>query len=313
MPETITITSTEVQVFSGTTASGTQVGSTITLQGSPTNVNLDYSTLGAYLSAGSQYNCRARCTNSESVTTEWTQPYLFKTLILAEFTDLTGGCGSINPELDFTYDSSVLSITECGVYVSTNASGAGAVKIAASDPQEAGQGWSIGTLSENTTYYCVPFVTDSDGRTYIGDWSDAETAGTGYKAPTVSLSNIATTYNSVSGTVAASTNDTLQAAYVTLQASGGGTVWRKNLTASTTSQPFSFADGDTDANGVTVSISPSTEYRIVAYYQNTSGCTGNAVTTATTAQQQTSTIAIGGIDGITPTSAVAHLLYAVGD
>lgn len=311
MPE-ISIVSTEIQVHSGTSTSQ-QVGSTITLQGSPTDVNLDYSTLGAYLSAGSQYNCRARCTNSESVTTEWTQPYFFKTLILAELTSLTGGCGKLFPEGELTYDSGVLGVAECGVYISTNASGAGAVKYAASDSQEFGQGWELTTLNENTTYYVVPFCTDTDGRTYIAPWSDAEQANTSYKAPVVLISNIATTYNSVSGTVAATTNDTVGSAYVTLQSSGGGTVWRKNLTASTTSQPFSFTDGETDDNGVTISIAESTEYRVVCYFANASGCSGNAVTTATTAQRQTSTIAIGGIDNITPNSAVAHLLYAVGD
>lgn len=309
----ITIVSTEVKVHAGTTTSGTQVGSTITLQGSPTDVNLDVTTLGVALSPGSQYCCVARCTNSESSTTEWTSPYLFKSLILAEFTDLTGGCGRISPEMQFTYDSNVLSVTDCGIYASTNASGTNAVKISAGDEQQAGQGWYIETLNEHTTYYCVAYVVDSDGREFREDWSDAEQVNTGYKAPTVAISNIATTYNSVSGNVSASTNDTLSSAYVTLQASGGGTVYRKNLTASTSSQSFSFTDGGTDDNGVTIVISPSTEYRVVAYYQNTSGCSGNAVTTATTSQQQTSTIAIGGIDNITPTSAVAHLLYAVGD
>lgn len=306
-----TIISTDVQVFSGTTAT-TQVGQTITSVGSPASVNLDVSTLGLALSPGSQYCARARCTNDEQYTTAWTNPYTFKTLILAEFTDLLGGCGNLSPEMQFTYDSNVLSVSECGMYVSTNASGASATKITCTGgEQEAGQGWIVSTLSENTTYYCVPYVVDSDGREFKDDWANAESANTSYKAPVISLSNIATTYNGITANAHIATNDTLSGAYVTLQATGGGTVYRKNLSNTVGTQTISFTDGDTDYQGNTITINSSTEYRIVVYGTNTSGCNGNGTATATTAAQAQATIAITSITGITPTSATVNLSYGI--
>lgn len=306
-----TIISTDVQVFSGTTAT-TQVGQTITSVGSPASVNLDVSTLGLALSPGSQYCARARCTNDEQYTTPWTNPYTFKTLILAEFTELTGGCGNLSPEMMFTYDSNVLSVSECGIYVSTNASGANATKIVCTGgEQEAGQGWTVSTLNENTNYYCVAYVVDSDGREFCEAWADAEQANTSYRAPVVTISNIATTYNGITANAHIATNDTLSGAYVTLQATGGGTLYRKNLSNTVGTQTISFTDGDTDYQGNTITISPSTEYRIVVYGTNTSGCSGNGNATATTAAQAQASIAITSITGITPTSATVNLSYGI--
>ena len=306
------ITQTELKIYAGTSASGSQVGNTITVQGSPSTISLDVSTLGVALTPGHQYSASARCSNDEQYTTPWTTPpYPFKTLILAEFTSITGGCGHITPEMQFTYDSNVLSVSECGMYVSTNASGANATKIAASDIQEAGQGWVVDSLNENTTYYCTAFVTDSDGRTFQEPWNEATQVNTGYRAPVVTLSNIATTYNGITANVSISTNDTLSGVYVTLQATGGGTVYRKNLSSATGTQSISFTDGDTDANSATVVIGPSTEYRLVVYATNTSGCSGNGQGTATTAAQSTASIAITSITGITPTSATANLSYGI--
>lgn len=305
-----TIISTDVQVFSGTTAT-TQVGQTITSVGSPASVNLDVSTLGLALSPGSQYCARARCTNDEQYTTPWTNPYTFKTLILAEFTSLTGGCGYISPEMQFTYDSNVLSITDCGIYASTNASGTNSVKISAGDPQQAGQGWSIETLNENTNYYCVAYVVDSDGREFCEAWADAEQANTSYRAPVVTISNIATTYNGITANAHIATNDTLSGAYVTLQATGGGTLYRKNLSNTVGTQTISFTDGDTDYQGNTITINSSTEYRLTVYSTNTSGCSGNGTATATTAAQAQASIAITSVTNITPVSAQVNLSYGI--
>lgn len=305
-----TIISTDVQVFSGTTAT-TQVGQTITSVGSPASVNLDVSTLGLALSPGSQYCARARCTNDEQYTTAWTSPYTFKTLILAELTNLTGGCGNLNPEGTLTYDSNVLSVNDVGVYVSTNASGTNATKISAHDSQAFGQGFVIETLAENTTYYVVPYCVDSDGREFVESWLNAESANTSYKPPVISLSNIATTYNGITANAHIATNDTLSGAYVTLQATGGGTVYRKNLSNTVGTQTISFTDGDTDYQGNTITINSSTEYRIVVYGTNTSGCNGNGTATATTAAQAQASIAITSITGITPTSATVNLSYGI--
>ena len=310
-----TIVSTEIKCFAGTTTSGTQVGSTITdsTSGGPASVNLNSSTLGTALTPGEQYCVVARCTNDESYTSDWTQPYPFKTLILAEIDTLTGGSGILAPEMLFTYNSNVISVQSCGIYVSTNASGSNATKITAADEQEAEQGWSISSLSENTTYYCIPFVVDDLGREYAGDWANAETANTGYAAPTVTISNTATTYNSISGTLSVSTNDTLSSVYIDLWETGGQTHYRINKTATTGNQSFTITNGDTDSNGVTIVIAANTEYRITVYATNTGGATGSANATVTTAQQATETISITGIQDVTPTSAVVSLSYGGGN
>lgn len=308
-----TIISTELKVYAGTTTSGSQVGNTITdsTSGGPASVNLNSTSLGASLSPGEQYCVIARCTNDESYTTDWTSPYAFKTLILAQIDTITGGSGSIAPEMSFTYNNQVLTNTECGVYVSTNASGAGAQKIAASDEQEAGQGWVITGLNENTTYYVVPFVKDDLNREYVGPWSDAETVNTGYNAPTVTISNVTTTYNSISGNLSVSTNDTVSSVYMTIHPTGGGADYRINKTATTGTQTFTITNGDIDDSSTpqTIVINPSTEYRIVVYAVNTNGGTGNAQAVATTAAQSTATIAITSITGITPNSATVNLSY----
>lgn len=309
-----TIISTELKVYTGTTTAGTQVGNTITdsTSGGPSSVNLNNSTLGANLSAGEQYCVVARCTNDESYTTDWTSPYPFKTLILAEINTMTGGSGSISPEMSFTYNSNVLTVSECGVYISTNSSGAGAVKKAASDEQDAGQGWQITGLTENTTYYAVPFVKDNLNREYVGAWSAAESANTGYNAPAVTISNTATTYNSVSGNLSVSTNDTLSSVYIDVWPTGGQTHYRVNKTATTGNQNFTITNGDIDSNGQTIVINPSTEIRLTVYATNTSGGSGSAMATVTTAAQSQATISITGVQDVTPNSAVVSLSYGSG-
>ena len=309
-----TIISTEIKVYEGTTTAGQQVGNTITdsTSGGPSSVNLNYSTLGAYMNAGEQYCVVARCTNDESYTSDWTSPYPFRTLILAELVTVSGGNGTISPEMSFTYNNQVLSVSDCGVYVSTSASGSNAQKISAGDEQQAGQGWVITGLTEATTYYVIPYVEDDLGREYRGDWSDAETANTGYAAPTVTVTNLATTYNSISGNLSVSTNDTLSSVYIDISATGGGPHYRINKTATTGTQTFSITDGDLDYQGNPISIASSTEYRIVVYATNTSGGTGNGQGIATTAAQSTATISITGITNITPTSAVVNLSYGGG-
>ncbi len=309
-----TIISTELKVYAGTTTSGSQIGNTITdsTSGGPSSVNLNSTSLGVALSAGEQYCVIARCTNDESYTTDWTSPYAFKTLAYAEIVTISGGNGTISPELSFTYNNQVLTVTECGVYVSTNASGSNSQKIAASDEQEAGQGWLITGLSENTTYYVIPYVIDDLGREYKGDWANAETCGTGYNPPVVTISNTATTYNSISGNLNVTTNDTLSSVYIDLQATGGGTHYRINKSATTGNQNFTITNGDTDANSQTIVINPSTEYRIVVYAVNTHGGTGTGQAVVTTAAQSTATIAITSITGITPFAATVNLSYGGG-
>ena len=307
----VTITSTDVKVHAGTTASGSQVGSTITTQGSPSSVTLDSTTLGVALQAGHQYCVVARCTNSEGYTSPWTTAYTFKTLIYAEIIQLGGGVGSISPEMSFSYDHNAISIQSCGVYLSKNQSGASAVRYS-TDEQGASQGWVISGLDENTTYYAVPFVIDNLNREYIGDWAQAESANTGYAAPTIVINNVATTYNSISGNVNVSTNDTVSSVTLRIIPTGGGNYQYKSLTATTGLQTWSVTDGDLDNSNNPITINPSTEYTVSIEAINTHGGSSRTDITATTQQQTTSTISITGITNVTPYSAVATLSYGGG-
>lgn len=304
-----TIVSTEIEVYVGASGAGGKVGNTITKQGSPATVNLNSTELGVALNPGKQYSVKARCTNSDNVTSDWTAFYNFKTLILAELVTVTGGNASISPEGTLTYTAADIGVDSCGVYISTNASGANATKYTASGEQEFGQGWTITGLTENTTYYVVPWVRDNLNREYVGDWSEAETVNTGYGNPTVVISNVATTTDTISGNVTITTNDTLASAYIDLWPTGGQTHYHINLSNTTGLQTFSISNGDTDRDGNTISIQPSTEYRITVYATNTSGGVGSDIATCTTAQAVPSTLAITGVDSITPSSAVVNLSY----
>lgn len=306
-----TIVSTSVSIYAGITDSGTQVGNTITVQGSPANVTINSSTLGVALQPGHQYCAVASCVNSDNYTAS-TQPYAFKTLILAEIVNIRGANATVSPTMSFTYDNNVISVNSCGVYLSTTAGGSNPVRYTASDEQEAGQGWTITGLTENTTYYAVPYVVDDLGREYIGDWADAETINSGYANPSVTITNTATTYNSISGTFSVSSNDTLSSVYIEVLQTGGQDRYIINKNTTTGSQSFTITDGDYDDSSTPqeIHINQNTEYRVTVYATNShGGGRGFDQATVTTQQQATSTIAITSISNITPVSAVVNISY----
>lgn len=307
-----TITYTRAKVYSDTTGT-TQVGQTIEVTGSPSTITMDSSTLGVKLNPGSQYSVSVQCTNDEGYTTAWTSPYPYKTLILASWQSFTGGKGAVSPSILCTYTAGVLSVNEVGVYLSTNASGANAVKYSADDEETAEKGWVIKGLTENTTYYAVPYVVDDLGREYTGDWSEAKQANTGYAVPVVTISDVATTYKSISGNVLVTTNDTLQSVRLSIIPTGGGGNYQyKTLTATTGTQSWSIANGDLDDTGKAITVNPSTEYKIAVEAVDVNGGSTTAQVTATTAAQTTVTIAITGVTKVTPTSAVVNLSYGAG-
>ena len=315
------ITQTQLEVYTtATSAGGTLVGTQITEQGSPNSICMNLATLGVDLAPGTQYCCRARCTTSDQYTTDWTADYAFRTLILAELETITVGCESVNVVGDLTYDHSDpnIGVTECGMYVSTSAAGTSPTKITIPEQSfDDAQGWDVTTLNEHTTYYAVPFALDQDNREYVGDWLNAESFTTKYNAPVITISNIATTYNGITGNIGIATNDsTVTNVHLTIVASGGGTAWELDLTNAKGTQTFSIANGDTadrstPAGQTTIVINPSTTYNIRVYATNgeSGGCTGSQFATATTAQQETATIAITAITNVTPTSACATLSY----
>lgn len=335
------ITTTELEVYSGN-AVGTLVGTKITKSGSPSSINLNSTELGVALQPGHQYCCRARVYNTDLVWSDWTtinSASTFITLILAEFYNeagggvFTGGCGKLCPTIRCEKDANVIQVSEVGVYLSTNVSGANAIKVSASDEYEAGQGWEISAIggnpvAENTTYYAVPYVVDSLGREYVGDWAnDGEMANSGYRPPVISMSNKVTTVNSLSASLNVTTNGTLNSLTVYVKGTSEQSYHPFTLTAQTGLQNFTIADGDTDDNGNTISIAESTEYHVYVTAANRGAAAqgggyeddcpsrypaANAtpnyeafITQAAVAGE----VRIDSISNITPTSAVANLSY----
>lgn len=275
------ITTTELEVYSGN-AVGTLVGTKITKSGSPSSINLNSTELGVALQPGHQYCCRARVYNTDLVWSDWTtinSASTFITLILSELLNGHGGsafngnCGKLEAFVDCTYDSSVIQVSDVGVYLSTSSDGANAVKVSAGGDasqreQRAEDGWDIDTIggnpvAENTTYYAVPYVTDSLGREYRGDWTnDAESANSGYRPPVITMSNKVTTVNSLSASLNVTSSTTINHIKVYVRAAGQSTYQPFSLTPQTGLQNFTIANGDLDDNGNAITIAESTEYQV---------------------------------------------------
>ena len=319
-----TITSTELEVYLGSTSSGgTLVGHKITEQDAPNSICMNLSTLGVELSPGTQYCCRARCTNSEQYTTDWTLDRAFKTLILAELGTLTGNCGNLYMcDGVLTYNIQNF-LSSCGLILKTSENDPNPLTVTMTeadftDTQDVTLIPDSGTLAENTTYYVLPWATDVDGRTYTGAWADRESVNTGFLPPTVSINNASATYNSISFNVTLGSSTTIGFAQIDIRPTGGGQAWKKSILTSTGVQAITLTSGDQmdstlPAGGsTTLTLNPSTEYRITVTSYNTGGgvsCQTVQTLTITTSQQQTATISISGITNITPTSACATLAY----
>lgn len=336
------ITTTELEVYSGN-AVGTLVGTKITKSGSPSSINLNSTELGVALQPGHQYCARARVYNTDLVWSDWTtinSASTFITLILAEFysaggSAFEGSCGKLSPAIRCTKDVSVIQTSDVGVYLSTSADGSNAIKVSAgtSDPEQAaGQGWEISAiggnlLAENTIYYAVPYVVDSLGREYVGDWSnDAESANSGYRPPVISMSNKVTTVNSLSASLNVTTNGTLNSIIVYVKSTSEQHYHPFTLPTQTGLQNFTIADGDTDDNGNTISIAESTEYHVYVNAWNRRATAGGGyendcpsrypLANATPNYEAFITqaavagyVRIDSISNITPNSAVCNLSY----
>lgn len=309
----MSILSTELEVYSGASGpfDGEKIGVSIIKTGSPATVTIDYEALSAYLEPGEQYSVRARCTNSDSYTTDWTSPYAFKTLIECALEDLDYEGNKVKSTLSFNYNSEVVTIASCGVYISTNASGTGATKYTAADVQDALDGFLV-SMVENTNYYVIPFVIDNLNREFAPAWTEAQSITTGYNAPVVTITGITTTYDTISGQINVQSSDNISDITMSIQAAGGGTKYYFDKTAQTGVQSFTFTNGMQDSEGHTVIINPSTTYTIECTAINETGGHTTATAEATTAQQSTSTIAITSISDVGPYSAVVNLSYGDG-
>lgn len=343
------IVSTTLELYKSATVTGSPV-KTINEQGSPAQVSLGAVSAGAQdaLYPGSQYCVRARCTNDQAYTSDWTAARAFKTLISITWPETLGGATDVNLvqvngewtlnigdiTVDATgtddgatagticYNGTDMSLGAVYVYVN-NTNNIGTAVRFTTDAQGVGQGYSITnaaltavgaqfSFQENSTYYVWLGVTD-DAQDATRTYNTAvQTVSTGYAIPVVTISNPTHTYNSVGATVAVSSSEQITSVVAKLQATGGGTTYVKNLSTSSP-QTVSFQNGDTDANSATVQIDPNTTYRLTIYAMtatyNTEGTAGTAYTLITTDSQAVSTIAITSVDNITPFAASVNLTY----
>jgi len=311
------VTDTYLEVYLGTTTSGSLVGHQIHESGSPEYINLDDESLGVDLNPGTRYCARAKCKNSDNVESEWYGPVPFQTKILAELTSVTPSCGgTLSAVGTLTYDTndSVVQVTHCGVWYSKNSSGANYLVADDGDGRDfTGQGIQFGTnLEEHQTYYVVPFATDQNGETYNGSWAYARPVQTLYNPPTIQIQSTTHTYNSVGVSVVLNSTDSLKANYCYVEMStSGGTPYKKLLTTTKgISQTVVFKDGQTDDNGNIMSILAGTIYtvRISAQNNETNGCYHSETTSVTTDQPSPASISLT-ISDVTPTSARANLTY----
>ena len=315
-----TITDTYLEVYLGTTTSGSLVGQQIHKSGSPDYIYLNNTELGVNLNPGTRYCARAKCRNSDNVESEWYGPVPFQTKILAEIEDISIQCGgTLNVTGTLTYDTndSYVQVTHCGVWISANSSGANYVEFDDGDGRDfTSGGMQVGNnLAEHTRYYLVPFATDQASQTYHGEWTNAEEILTKYNAPTIQFSSTTHTYNSVGGSVTLNSSDNLKTGGCYVETwTGAGTHYKLNLTTDKViSQTFLFEDGQLDANGNTISIVSGVVYYIRATAQNneTGGCTGIETTSVTTDQPSPATITLT-ISDVKPTRAKANLAYPQG-
>lgn len=315
-----TITDTYLEVYLGTTTSGSLVGQQIHESGSPQYIDLDDTTLGVDLNPGTRYCARAKCRNSDNVESEWYGPVQFQTKILAEIEDIIVQCGgTLNVTGALTYDTndSYVQVAHCGVRISANSSGANFVEFDDGDGRDfTTQGMQVGNnLNEHTTYYLIPFATDQGGQTYAPEWSQAEQITTKYNPPTIQITSTTHSYNSVGGSVVLNSSDNLKTGGCYVETwTGAGTHYKLNLTTDKViSQTFLFEDGQNDDYGNTISIVSGQIYniRITAQNNETGGCTHTETTSVTTDQPSPATITLT-ISDVKPTSAKANLAYPQG-
>ena len=345
-----TITSTTLEVYKGTSVIPGNLYLQKTEQGSPASISIGSLSLGGNdcLMPGSQYSVRARCTNSESYTSDWTALYPFKSLIAISWAERPGtgqpdvGLNQNSGEWrlyvgDYTvyddgsedgstsgviaYDTNAMSLDAVYVYVGTTNNISSAVRLT-TDAQAIGQGYYVNnsmlsqagaqfTFQGNSTYYVWLGVTD-DAQTASRTYTTSSVSVTsGAAAPVVTITNPTHTYNSVGATVNATSSETISSITATLTPTGGGTIYTKNLSTSSP-QTVTFADGDTDAGGNTVSITPNTEYRLTIAVVTPSHPSTTASTNITTDAQAVSTLAITSITNVTPSSATVNLTYGSG-
>lgn len=306
-----TILNSEVEIYAGlNVSSSAKVGNTITTSGATTAINVNGSTLGVSLNPGTQYSARARCTNSDQYTSDWTTLRGFKTLVSANYLSSSTTANSITVYGSLSYTD--VTPTKIGVYYSTSPTGVGAQSVFV-DAQYVQDGITITGLQEHTTYYVIMAAKDAEGaggteREWKDDWTNHEQLSTTYSQATLDSLELSSTYESILGDFDVTSTTPITAIAAEVQAVGGGETYHLDLDPSMTENSFTFTNGDDDSEGNKIAISPSTEYNVTLIVTNSAGDT-NFTRNITTKSQEHSTIAINSITNVTANSAVVNLTF----
>lgn len=193
----------------------------------------------------------------------------------------------------------------------------GGVTITNANLTSAGAQWGF---DENTQFYVWVGVTDnssSDGTTandtrlFVN--SSYASLQTAIATPVVTIGQISSTYNSVTvSNVSATSSETISSGYIEISTSNSfaaGQTSRINLSNPIPST-FTITDGDTDYQGGTISIQPSTPYYVrIMVATTTYPATSSNVANTTTPAAVTGTIYISGITNISPSGATVNIGY----
>lgn len=194
----------------------------------------------------------------------------------------------------------------------------GGMTITNTDLTSAGAQWGF---DEDTPFYVWIGVTDNsnsdgtaanDSRLYIN--SSYASLQTAIATPVATIGQISSTYNSVtvSNVSATSTSETISSGYIEISTSNSfaaGQTSRINLSNPIPST-FTITDGDTDYQGGTISIQPSTQYFVrIAVATTTYPTTYSNVANTTTPAAVTGTIYISGITNVSPSGATVNIGY----
>lgn len=293
------ITQSKVQVYTDQQMTN-QVGGTITTNSDAEVVNLNISTLGVHLNGGTQYWVRAQATGTGG-TSQWSEPTPFVTLIEPLMISSSVNRTQVQLRAVLNYLNAYIQPLEYGYFISKYPTGLNYTAYRASSEEEL-YNMDITGLEENTTYYWVAYVIDSQYREYDVPWADAAYFTTGYNLPSIYINEIICGSNYISGVIDCSSTNPLTNVKVSIVEDGQVVRgYEKNLSPVTGMQNFTFTNGETDGHGTCV-ITPQTSYHITVTAEN-SGGTVTADTHATTSEALISGIFITDINGISTGSA----------
>lgn len=252
---------TELNVYSD--ASGaTQLGHTLTQISDATNVLVDYNGIGDDISPGEEYWVKVRVTDTLNRTSSWTP--LAKVVTYPEL-QVTAAPDNMQTRvyIDAIYNSGAMEITNSGVLMSTDPDGAGAQSFNI----PINEFTNIPLTEEDTDYYLVGWCDDTLGRHYVQPWSYAAAVTSGFNEPTVNFMNVDPTSDLVYGILNISaTNPSIpiNGVWILLYDDSNNLLNRIKLNDQLGMQAFGFQNGDTDYDGNTITISPDTDYKLVA-------------------------------------------------